>query len=97
MNLKPLNDRILVKRDEAEGTTDAGLIIPDDAKKKALQGEVIAVGPGPFIDGTEKRRAIGLEPGQKVCWEIARGTEIELDGVPHVVLQEDEIQGVVTD
>jgi chaperonin GroES len=97
MKLKPLNDRILVKRDEAEAVTEGGLIIPENAKLKSRRGIVMAVGPGPFLKDSPERRPIGLEPGQKVCWRGFNGEEVELDGVPHVMLREDEIEGIVED
>ncbi len=95
MTFRPTHDRILVKRDDPKAVTEGGLIIPDDAQAKSRHGTVVAVGPGPFIKGTEKHRAIGLEPGQKVCWSGINGHEIELEGVQHVLLREDEVEGVV--
>jgi chaperonin GroES len=95
MKFRPTHDRILVKRDDPKAVTEGGLIIPDDAQAKSRHGTIIAVGPGPFMKGSDKRRPIGLEPGQKVCWQGLHGNEIELDGTPHVLLREDEVEGIV--
>lgn len=94
---KPLHDNVLVKRKDAETITKGGLHIPQTNQKKSRIGEVIAVGPGRFIEGSnEKRRAIGLEVGQTVCFQGAFGHDIELDGEEgYVILREEEIEGIV--
>jgi chaperonin GroES len=95
MKFRPTHDRILVKRAEAESVTEGGLIIPENAKRQSDRGEVVAVGPGPFLKDSNKRRPIGLEPGQVVCFRRFSGEEIELDGVKHVILREEDIEGIV--
>ena len=80
---------------EAEGMTEGGLIIPENAKRQSDRGEVVAVGPGPFLKDSTERRPIGLEPGQVVCFRRFSGEEIELDGVKHVILREGDIEGIV--
>ena len=92
MNVRPLYDRILVKRLEEDQLTKGGLIIPDTAKEKPVQGEVVAVGSGRRLkDGTV--RAVDVKAGQKILFEKWSGSEIKLDGVDHLILKEDEILG----
>lgn len=90
-----MNDRILVKRDDPEGVTEGGLIIPENAKLKSRQGIIVAIGPGPYLKDSNKRRAMVFEPGQRVCWRGFNGEEVELDGEMHVMLREDEVEGFV--
>jgi chaperonin GroES len=94
MNLKPLNDRILVKRLEMEEKTAGGLYIPDTAKEKPSKGEVIAVGPGKVADDG-KRVAPAVKVGDTVLFNKYAGTEIKLDGVEHLVMREDDILAVI--
>ena len=94
MKFRPLHDRILVKRIQAETRSAGGLIIPDTAKEKPLEGEVIAVGPGRRMDdGTV--RAIALEPGDRILFGKYAGDEIKLDGDEHVIVREDDVLAVV--
>ncbi len=97
MNVQPTHDRILVKRDDPEAVTEGGLIIPENAKLKSRRGVIMAVGPGPFLKKSNKRRPLGLEIGQRVCWRGIHGEELELEGVQHVLLREGEIEGIIED
>ena len=94
MKLKPLNDRVLVKRLESEEKTAGGLYIPDTAKEKPSRGEVVAVGPGKTAkDG--KVIAMAVKVGDQVLFNKYGGTEIKLDGVEHLVMREDDILAVI--
>ena len=94
MNLKPLNDRVLVKRLESEEKTAGGLFIPDTAKEKPSKGEVIAVGPGKTADDG-KLIAMTVKKGDLVLFNKYAGTEIKLDGVDHLVMREDDILAII--
>jgi chaperonin GroES len=94
MNVKPLADRLLVKRvDEAE-TQKGGIIIPDTAKEKPLQGEVVAVGPGRLTDDG-KRVAPEVKKGDRILMGKYSGTEVKIDGDEYVILREDDVLAVV--
>lgn len=97
MKFRPTHDRVLVQRDDPEGVTKGGLIIPENAKVKGRQGEVIAVGAGPYIKGTDKRRPMVIEEGMTVCWRGYAGEEVEINGDMYVLLREDDIEGIVTE
>ena len=94
MKLKPLNDRVLVKRLESEEKTAGGLFIPDTAKEKPSKGEVVAVGPGKTADDG-KNIAMTLKAGDHVLFNKYAGTEIKLDGVEHLVMREDDILAII--
>jgi chaperonin GroES len=94
MQVKPLNDRVLIKRLEAKEQVRGGIIIPDTAKEKPMEGEVIAVGPGK-LDDDGKRVPMSVKPGQKVLVGKYAGTEIKIDDVEHIIVREDEILGIV--
>jgi chaperonin GroES len=94
MNVKPLRDRVLIKRiDEAEQKV-GGIIIPDTAKEKPQQAEVVAVGTGRVLDSGD-RVAPSVKAGDKVLVGKWAGTEVKVDGVEYAILREDEILGVV--
>ncbi len=94
MNFRPLNDRVLVKRVEEETKTAGGIIIPDSAKEKPLQGEVLAVGAGKIQeDGTV--RPIDIRVGDKVLFGKYGGTDIKVDGEDRIILREDDVLGIV--
>jgi chaperonin GroES len=94
MNVRPLSDRLLVKRLEEETTSRGGIIIPDSAKERPLTGEVLAVGTGKRLeDGTLV--PLDVKKGDKVLFGKYAGTEIKLGGVDHLILREDEILGVL--
>lgn len=93
MNLKPLHDRVLVKRVESEEKTAGGLFIPDTAKEKPSKGEVIAVGPGKVENGN--RIEMSVKAGDLVLFNKYAGTEVKLDGVEHLVMREDDILAIL--
>ncbi len=94
MKVKPLNDRVLVKRIEhPKEQKKGGIIIPDTAKEKPMEGKVIAVGPGRVEEG--KRIALEVKAGNRVLFGKYAGTEIKIDDVEHVILREDEILGII--
>ena len=93
MNVRPLSDRVLVKRLEEEETTKGGIIIPDNAKEKPQPGKVMAVGEGKLLDnGT--RITPGVKVGETVLFGKYAGTEIKVDGEEYLILREDDIFGV---
>lgn len=94
MKMKPLNDRVLVKRLESEEKTAGGLYIPDTAKEKPSKGEVVAVGPGKVADDG-KRIEMAVKKGDNVLFSKYAGTEIKLDGVEHLVMREDDILAII--
>lgn len=93
-SIRPLHDRILVKRVEAEAKTPGGLIIPDNAKEKPVEALVIAVGAG-TRDKEGVRVPLDVHPGDRVLFAKYSGSEIKLDGIDHVILREDDILGVI--
>ena len=92
--MKPLNDRVLVKRLESEEKTAGGLFIPDTAKEKPSKGEVIACGPGKLNEKGE-RVAMEVKPGDVVLFAKYAGTEIKVDGVDHIIMREDDILAIL--
>ncbi len=96
MKLKPLNDRVLVKRLESEERTAGGLFIPDTAKEKPSKGQVVAVGPGK-VDEQGKRIALNVAPGNMVLFNKYAGTEVKLDDVDHLVMREEDILAIIED
>ena len=94
MKLRPLQDRVLVKRLEEEETTAGGIIIPDSAKEKPMRGEVIAVGPGKVGDDNENI-PMGVAAGDTVLFSKYAGTEIKIEGIEHLVMREDDILAVI--
>ena len=94
MSLKPLEDRIVVKAADAEEPTASGLVIPDTAKEKPQQGEVIAVGPGRFGDDNE-RVPMDIKVGDKVVYSKYGGTEITIEGEDLLILQARDVLAVI--
>jgi chaperonin GroES len=94
MKIRPLNDRILVKRLEEEETTKGGIIIPDSAKEKPAEGEVIAVGKGKLNDKGERVK-MDVKVGDRVLFSKYGGTDVKLDGVDHLIMREDDILAIV--
>jgi chaperonin GroES len=94
MQFRPLHDRVVVKRIEAEEKTAGGIIIPDTAKEKPQQGEIIAVGPG-GRDESGKLIPIDLKVGDRVLFGKWSGTEIKLDGEEYLIMKESDVMGVV--
>jgi len=95
MKVTPLSDRILVRRMEAAEEKRGGIIIPDTAKEKPQQGEVIAVGPGRLNDDG-KRVAPDVKKGQRVLIGKYSGTEVKIDGEEYIILREDDVLGVLS-
>ncbi len=92
--VKPLQDRVLIKRLEEENKTAGGIIIPDNSKEKPAKGEVVAVGTGYHLkDGTV--RALEVKKGDKVLFGKYSGTEIKLAGAEYIIMKEDEILGIL--
>ena len=94
MNLRPLHDRILIRRIEESEQMRGGLYIPDTAKEKPQQGEVVAVGNGKMLDNGE-RVSLDLKPGDKILFGKYSGSDIKLEGDEYLILREDEILGVL--
>ncbi len=94
MKVKPLYDRVLVKRLPAEEKTKGGIIIPDTAKEKPIRGEVVAVGQGKILDNGELR-TLAVHEGDRVLFSKYAGTEVKIDGEEHVLLREDDILGII--
>ncbi len=92
--IKPLQDRILVKRIEAEEKTSGGIIIPDTAKEKPQEGEVVAVGKGKRLDNGGVQ-PLDLEVGDRVLFSKYGGTEVKFDGEEYLIMREDDIHGVI--
>ena len=93
-SIRPLNDRIIVRRMEDQEQMRGGLYIPDTAKEKPQEGEVIAVGNGKLLE-TGQRIAIDLKPGDKVLFGKYAGTEVKLDNEEYLILREDDVLGVI--
>ena len=91
--MRPLHDRVIVKRIEEEERTKGGIIIPDTAKEKPQEGQVIAVGPGRREDG--KVIKPDVKAGDRILFSKYSGTEIKLDGEEHIIMREDDILGVI--
>ena len=94
MKIRPLQDRLVVKRVREEEKTKGGIIIPDTAKEKPIEGEVIAVGNGKVSDDG-KVRPLDVKPGDRVLFGKYSGTEVKVDGEEHLMLREDDILGVI--
>jgi chaperonin GroES len=94
MKFKPLQDRILVKREEEEQKSAGGIIIPDTAKEKPQQGRVIAAGPGKVSDDG-KRTPLEVKAGDRVLFAKYSGTEIKIDGDEHLCMRESDVLGII--
>ena len=94
MNIRPLHDRVIVKRVEAERTTASGIVLPDSAGEKPDQGEVLAVGPGKR-DDNGKQIALDVKVGDRVLFGKWSGTEVKIDGQDLLIMKESDIMGVV--
>ena len=94
VSIRPLNDRIIVRRLEDQEQMRGGLYIPDTAKEKPQEGEVLAVGNGKLLDNGQ-RIAIDLKSGDRILFGKYAGTEIKLDGEDYLILREDDVLGVV--
>ncbi len=94
MKIRPLHDRIIVKRIKEEETTKGGIIIPDTAKEKPSEGKVIAVGNGKLLENG-KLQPLEVKKGNKVLFGKYAGTEIKIDGEEHLIMREDDIIAIV--
>ena len=95
VNIKPLEDRIVVKPLDAEQTTASGLVIPDTAKEKPQEGEVIAVGPGRFNEDGDERIPMDISVGDKVIYSKYGGTEVKYSGEEYLILSARDVLAVV--
>jgi chaperonin GroES len=94
MKIRPLQDRVIVKRLEEETKTKGGIIIPDTAKEKPVEGIVIAVGKGKTADDG-KLIKLDVKAGDKILFGKYSGTEVKIDGVEHLIMREDDILGII--
>ena len=94
MRFRPLHDRVLVKRVEEEARTRGGIIIPDTAKEKPMQGEVLAVGPG-ARDERGELVPLDVKPGDRILFGKWSGTEVKMDGEELLIMKESDVMGVV--
>lgn len=94
LKIRPLHDRLVVRRLSEEEKTAGGIIIPDSAKEKPQEGEVIAVGQGKLLDNG-KFQTPDVKPGEKILFSKYSGTEVKLDGEEYLVVREDDVLGVI--
>jgi chaperonin GroES len=94
VNIRPLHDRVIVRRLEEETKTPGGIVIPDTAKEKPIQGQVIAVGKGKLLENGDVR-PLDVKPGDKVLFGKYSGTEVKLSGEEVLVMREEDIMGVI--
>ena len=94
MKIRPLHDRVLLKRLDDQQETSSGIIIPDTAKEKPIQGEIVAVGNGKIQKSGEVRN-LTVKPGDRVLYSKYAGTEVKLDGQEHLIMREDDILGII--
>jgi Co-chaperonin GroES (HSP10) len=93
MNIKPLGDRVVIKKIEAEETTKSGIVLPGTAKEKPQMAEVVAVGPGGVVEGKEV--TMQVKAGDKVIFSKYAGTEVKFDGQEYTILKQDELLAIV--
>ena len=94
MKLRPLHDRVIIKRLEAETKSAGGIVIPDTATEKPIKGEVVAVGAGKILENGNVR-ALAVKAGDKVLFGKYSGTEVKVDGTEYLVVREDDIFGII--
>jgi chaperonin GroES len=94
MKIRPLQDRVIVRRLEEEEKTEGGIIIPDTAKEKPMEGRVVAVGKGKVLEGG-KVVPLDVKAGDRVLFSKYAGTEVKLEGEEHLIMREDDILGIV--
>jgi chaperonin GroES len=94
MKIRPLQDRIIVKRTEEDEKTKGGIIIPDTAKEKPMEGKIIAAGKGKVLDDG-KIHPLDVKAGDRVLFAKYAGTEVKIDGEEHLIMREDDILGVI--
>ncbi|HOQ16791.1 MAG TPA: co-chaperone GroES [Defluviitaleaceae bacterium] len=93
MNLKPLGDRVVLKQLEAEEKTKSGIVLPNQAKERPQEAEVVAVGPGGVVDGKEVKMEVKV--GDKVIYSKYAGTEVKIDDVEYIVVRQSDILAIV--
>ncbi len=94
MKIRPLQDRVIVRRLEEEEKTEGGIIIPDTAKEKPMEGKVVAVGKGKVLEDG-KVAPLDVKAGDRVLFSKYAGTEVKLDGEEHLIMREEDILGIV--
>jgi chaperonin GroES len=94
MKIRPLHDRVLVKRVDEDTTSPGGIVIPDSAAEKPIEGEVVAVGNGKILDSGEVR-TLDVKKGDKILFGKYSGTEVKVDGEEYLVMREDDIMGII--
>jgi len=94
MSIRPLHDRVLVRRLEGDKKTPGGIVIPDTAAEKPMEGEVVSVGNGKLLDNGELR-TLDVKAGDKILFGKYSGTEVKVDGEELIVMREDDIMGIV--
>ena len=94
MNVKPLHDRILVKRVEEKEVFKGGIIIPDTAKEKPMEGKVVAVGPGKVLEDGKKSK-MDIKKGDRILFGKYSGTEVKIEGEEYLIMREDDVLGVI--
>ncbi len=95
MKIRPLHDRVIVKRLEEEKTSPGGIVIPDSAAEKPIRGEVVAVGNGKVLENGQIRM-LDIKVGEKVLFGKYSGTEVKVDGVDYLVMREDDVMAVLS-
>lgn len=93
MNIRPLGDRVVIKRLEAEEMTKSGIVLPGASKEKPQEAEVVAVGPGGYVDGKDIK--MELKAGDKVLFSKYSGSEIKFEGKEYIILRQDDILAVI--
>jgi chaperonin GroES len=96
MKIRPLQDRIIVKRLDEEEKTKGGIIIPDTAKEKPLEGKIVAVGRGKILDDG-KLREPEVKQGDRILFGKYSGTEVKIEGEDHLILREDDVLGIIVE
>ena len=94
MKIRPLQDRVIVKRVEEEEKTKGGIIIPDSAKEKPMEGKIIAAGSGKVLENG-KKAALDVKAGDRVLFSKYAGTEVKIEGEEHLIMREDDILGII--
>jgi chaperonin GroES len=94
MNIKPLADKVIIQRTEAESKTAGGIVLPDSAKEKPKRGKVIAVGEGKILDNGS-RAPMNVKKGQEVLFTSYAGTEVKMDGKEYLIMDESEIMAII--
>ena len=96
MKIKPLQDRLVIKRIEEEEKTKGGIIIPDSAKEKPQEGRVVAIGDGKTLE-SGKKAPLTVKPGDKILFGKYSGTEIKIDGEEHLIMREEDVLAIIED